>query len=104
MSRRHRKSARIVFSDSRPDSAPPTGRRFVFRSQTGRCPLITLNDEEIRLLRELESRAGETTVSGNKRKANLEQLVEAKLVTPQLTLIYTITDEGLAWLAQHKPA
>ena len=70
---------------------------------------MILTGDEIRLLRELELRGGQAIISGNKRHADLDRIVEEGLATRQLargsmdTEIYTLTDEGRDWLAKHLP-
>jgi hypothetical protein len=69
---------------------------------------MKLTADEIRLLRDLESRGGETTMSGNRRHADLDRIVEAGLMSRQVargttdTVIYTMTDDGRDWLEKHK--
>jgi hypothetical protein len=45
---------------------------------------MKLTADEIKLLRDLESRGGETTMSWNKRHADLDRIVEAGLCPGKL--------------------
>ena len=61
---------------------------------------MKLTDDELRLLRELKTRGGETTMSGNKRHADLDRMVDNGLIKRQVArgtpdvMIYTLTEKG----------
>ena len=57
-----------------------------------------LTDDELRLMRDLESRGGTAMISGNKSDKGLDRVVDAGYVNAQTaaldTIIYTLTPEG----------